>query len=58
MRVGSAQRSRATRRRAITADRARLRNAVARFGALGTYLANLRDETMRVQYTELTVAAR
>ena len=29
--------------------------AVARFGALGTYLANLRDETLRVQYTELTV---
>jgi hypothetical protein len=28
--------------------------AVARFGALGTYLANLRDETMRAQYTQLT----
>jgi hypothetical protein len=31
-------------------------NAVARLGALGTYLANLRDETIRVRYTELTMA--
>jgi hypothetical protein len=29
-------------------------SAVARFGALGTYLANLRDETTRVRYTQLT----
>jgi hypothetical protein len=29
-------------------------NAVAKFGALGTYLANLRDETNRVRYTQLT----
>src|SRR4051812_18408515 len=29
-------------------------NAVAKFGALGTYLANLRDETTRQRYTELT----
>lgn len=28
--------------------------AVARFGALGTYLANLRDEAMRAQYTGIT----
>lgn len=28
--------------------------AVARFGALGTYLANLRDESAREQYTHLT----
>jgi hypothetical protein len=28
--------------------------AVAKFGALGTYLANLGDETRRAQYTELT----
>lgn len=29
-------------------------NAVNKFGALGTYLANLRDEDIRRQYTELT----
>jgi hypothetical protein len=29
-------------------------NAVGKFGALGTYLANLRDETTRQRYTELT----
>lgn len=29
-------------------------NAVAKFGALGTYLANLRNETTRVRYTQLT----
>ncbi|MCB1519484.1 MAG: hypothetical protein KDJ37_02785 [Hyphomicrobiaceae bacterium] len=28
-------------------------NAVARFGALATYLANLRDEKIRASYTEL-----
>ena len=32
-----------------------LATAVARFGALGTYLANLRDETTRQRYTQLTV---
>ncbi len=30
--------------------------AVARFGALGTYLANLRDEKTRERYTQLTWA--
>src|SRR3954468_401655 len=30
------------------------RNAVMRFAALGTYLANLRDEANRARYTELT----
>ena len=30
-------------------------NAVAKFAALGTYLANLRDEAIRVRYTELSV---
>ena len=29
-------------------------NAVNKFAALGTYLANLRDETVRKQYTDLT----
>jgi hypothetical protein len=28
--------------------------AVSRFGALGTYLANLRDDKVRARYTELT----
>ena len=27
---------------------------MAKFAALGTYLANLRDETIRVRYTELS----
>jgi hypothetical protein len=31
-------------------------SAVARLGALGTYLANLRDESVRARYTELTMA--
>jgi hypothetical protein len=30
-------------------------NAVAKFGALGTYLANLRDEATRERYTKLTM---
>jgi hypothetical protein len=30
-------------------------NAVAKFGALGTYLANLRDEPTRQRYTQLTL---
>lgn len=29
-------------------------NAVAKFAALGTYLANLRDEAIRARYTELS----
>ena len=29
-------------------------NAVAKFAALGTYLANLRDEEIRARYTELS----
>src|SRR5262245_59632689 len=31
-------------------------NAVARLAALGTYLANLRDDSIRVRYTELSMA--
>jgi hypothetical protein len=30
-------------------------NAVAKFAALGTYLANLRDETIRERYTQLSM---
>ena len=29
-------------------------NAVNKFAALGTYLANLRDDAVRKQYTDLT----
>jgi hypothetical protein len=31
-------------------------NAVARLSALGTYLANLRDESIRMRYSELSAA--
>lgn len=30
-------------------------NAVSKFGALGTYLANLRDDAARARYTELSL---
>jgi hypothetical protein len=33
-------------------------NAVNKFAALGTYLANLRDESVRKQYTEITEELR
>jgi hypothetical protein len=38
-----------------TAAQSEAANAVAKFGALGTYLANLRDEPTRQRYTQLTV---
>jgi len=38
-----------------TAAQLEAANAVAKFGALGTYLANLRDEPTRQRYTQLTV---
>ena len=37
-----------------TGDQREAALAIARFGALGTYLANLRDEDIRYRYTELT----
>jgi hypothetical protein len=40
----------------MTSEQIEAANAVARLGALGTYLANLRDESVRVSYTELSVA--
>jgi hypothetical protein len=40
----------------MTPDQIEAANAVARMGALGTYLANLRDESVRVRYTELSMA--
>jgi hypothetical protein len=39
---------------ATAAARNEARHAVHKLGALGTYLANLRDEAIRVRYTELT----
>jgi hypothetical protein len=41
---------------AMTSEQIEAANAVARLGALGTYLANLRDETVRARYTELSMA--
>jgi hypothetical protein len=42
---------------AMTAEQIEGANAVARLGALGTYLANLRDDSIRARYTELSQAA-
>jgi hypothetical protein len=41
---------------AMTSEQIEAANAVARLGALGTYLANLRDEAVRARYTELSRA--
>lgn len=41
---------------AMTPEQIEAGNAVARMAALGTYLANLRDEAVRVRYTELSWA--
>jgi hypothetical protein len=41
---------------AMTPDQVEAANAVARMSALGTYLANLRDESVRARYTELSSA--
>ncbi|MCC6889941.1 MAG: hypothetical protein IT536_15530 [Hyphomicrobiales bacterium] len=41
---------------AMTVEQIEGANAVARLGALGTYLANLRDESVRARYTELSRA--
>ena len=41
---------------AMTSEQIEAANAVAKMSALGTYLANLRDESVRVRYTELSVA--
>ena len=40
----------------MTPEQIEAGNAVARMSALGTYLANLRDENVRVRYTELSAA--
>ena len=39
---------------ALSPERIEALNAVSKFGALGTYLANLRDENVRREYTNLT----
>jgi len=39
---------------AASAERIEALNAVNKFGALGTYLANLRDESIRAEYTKLS----
>jgi len=41
---------------AMTPEQIEAASAVARMSALGTYLANLRDDSVRVRYTELSVA--
>jgi hypothetical protein len=41
---------------AMTSEQIDAANAVARMSALGTYLANLRDETVRARYTALSTA--
>ncbi|MPZ36893.1 MAG: hypothetical protein GEU95_02330 [Rhizobiales bacterium] len=41
---------------AMTPEQIEAANAVAKLGALGTYLANLRDEAIRARYTELSRA--
>ena len=40
----------------MTPTRSKRANAVAKMAALGTYLANLRDDAVRVRYTELSMA--
>ena len=40
----------------MTSEQIEAANAVAKMSALGTYLANLRDESVRVRYTELSMA--
>jgi len=40
----------------MTADQIEGANAVAKLSALGTYLANLRDDAIRARYTELSAS--
>ncbi len=39
--------------RGLSTSFSAIADAVTRLGALGTYLANLRDESVRARYTEL-----
>jgi hypothetical protein len=54
--VVSKNRENAPSGNAMTPEQIEAGNAVARMSALGTYLANLRDESVRVRYTELSAA--
>jgi hypothetical protein len=54
--VVSKNRETASAGSAMTSEQIEAANAVARLGALGTYLANLRDEAVRARYTELSMA--
>jgi hypothetical protein len=54
--AGSAMTSGAKTLGTMTSEQIEAGQAVARLGALGTYLANLRDESVRVRYTELSMA--
>ena len=54
--VVSRNRDNASAGSGMTSEQIEAANAVARLGALGTYLANLRDESVRVRYTELSMA--
>jgi hypothetical protein len=55
--VISRNRNAAAGNTAMTAEQIEGANAVARLAALGTYLANLRDESIRARYTQLSQAA-
>lgn len=52
--VISTNRDRAATASAMTAEQIEGANAVAKLSALGTYLANLRDDAVRARYTELS----
>ena len=54
--AGTAKTSSEMTSSAMTSEQIEAAQAVARLGALGTYLANLRDESVRVRYTELSMA--
>ena len=54
--VVSRNRGNASAGGAMTSEQIEAANAVAKMSALGTYLANLRDESVRVHYTELSMA--
>jgi hypothetical protein len=52
--VNAAGRERASAPAMASSADIEAKNAVARFAALGTYLANLRDDAIRQRYTELS----
>jgi hypothetical protein len=41
--------------RGVAAEQIEAANALAKFGALGTYLANFRDDATRTRYTQLSI---